>query len=90
MWGTDIDVKELIEELEATRSELDKLQRINEINEAIIELLKDKTSIQEDIIRSFESGEMIMGGTYENKTGTHGKHCRECGRDECSLWRHDG
>lgn len=85
MWGTDVDIKELIEELEATRSELDKLQRINEINEAIIELLKDKTSIQEDIIRSFESGEMIIGGTYENKTGTHGKHRRECGRDECSL-----
>ena len=85
MWGTDVDIKELIEELEAARSELDKLQRINEINEAIIELLKDKTSIQEDIIRSFESGEMVVGGTYENKTGTHGKHCRECGRDECSL-----
>ena len=85
MWGTDVDIKELIEELEATRSELDKLQRINEINEAIIELLKDKTRIQEDIIHSFESGEMIIGGTYENKAGTHGKHCRECGRDECSL-----
>lgn len=85
MWGTDVDIKELIEELEATRSELDKLQSINEINEAIIKLLKEKTSIQENIIRSFESGEMIIGGTYENKTGTHGKHCRECGRDECSL-----
>lgn len=85
MWGTDVDIKELIEELEATRSELDKLQSINEINEAIIKLLKEKTSIQENIIRSFESGEMIIGGTYENKAGTHGKHCRECGRDECSL-----
>ena len=65
MWGTDVDIKELIEELEATRSELDKLQSINEINEAIIELLKDKTSIQEEIIHSFESGEIVRGVKYE-------------------------
>lgn len=65
MWGTDVDIKELIEELEATRSELDKLQSINNINEAIIELLKDKTSIQEEIIRSFESGEIVRGVKYE-------------------------
>lgn len=37
--------------------------------------------IKDQIIKSFESGEMI-GGTYENKTRKNGKHCRECGRDE--------
>lgn len=47
------------------QKELEKLKRLNKINESIIELLKDKTSIQENIICSFESGEMIGGKKYE-------------------------
>ena len=65
--------------------ELKKHIKLNEINESIINMLKFKVEILDQKINSFESGEMIIGGTYENKAGTHGKHCRECGRDECSL-----
>ena len=65
MWGTDMDIKELINELEETRAELEKLKRLNKINEAIIEALKDKTAIQESIIHSFESGEIKIGVKYE-------------------------
>lgn len=57
--------RELIEELETTRAELEKLKKLNKINEAIIEALKDKTSIQESFIRSFESGEIVRGVKYE-------------------------
>lgn len=62
--------------------ELKKLIKLNDINEGIITALKFKVELLDQKINSFESGEMIVGGTYENKTGTYGKHCRECGRDE--------
>lgn len=64
--------------------EIRRLELLNEVNEQIIDALKRKIEIQDQIIKSFETGEMI-GGTYENKTRKNGKHCRECGRDERSL-----
>lgn len=61
--------------------EIRRLKSLNEINEKLIDALKRKVELQNQIIKSFENGEMI-GGTYENKTRKNGKHCRECGRDE--------
>lgn len=68
--------RDIIDNLEIRRLEL-----LNKLNEQIIDALKRKVEIQDQIIKSFETGEMI-GGTYENKTRKNGKHCRECGRDE--------
>lgn len=61
--------------------EIRRLELLNEVNEQIIDALKRKIEIQDQIIKSFETGEMI-GGTHENKTRKNGKHCRECNRDE--------
>lgn len=61
--NTDDEI--LLNLIDKQQIELEKHKRLNNINEAIIEALKDKTAIQESIIRSFENGEMKIGVKYE-------------------------
>ena len=58
-------IKMILNLIDKQQAELEKQKRLNEINEAIIEALKDKTAIQESIIHSFEIGELLGGKKYE-------------------------
>lgn len=62
MWGIDPEEKELIEELEKCREQLDIT--INQLKEAkdLLTLAREDNMKLQKIIDSFESGEMIVGG----------------------------
>lgn len=62
MWGIDPEEKELIEELEKCRGQLDIT--INQLKEAkdLLTLAREDNMKLQKIIDSFESGEMIVGG----------------------------
>ena len=62
LWGIDPEEKELIEELEKCREQLDIT--INQLKEAkdLLTLAREDNMKLQKIIDSFESGEMIVGG----------------------------
>ncbi len=65
MWGIDPEEKELIEELEKCREQLDIT--INQLKEAkdLLTLAKEDNLKLQKIIDSFESGELVAGRKLE-------------------------
>lgn len=67
MWGIDPEEKELIEELEKCREQLDiTINQLKETKDLLTLAREDNVKLQK-IIDSFESGELVAGRKLEWK-----------------------
>lgn len=65
MWGIDPEEKELIEELEKCREQLDiTINQLKETKDLLTLAREDNVKLQK-IIDSFESGELVAGRKLE-------------------------